>query len=207
MAELIMGYEQAELEELDQDKLDSLLLGAVEMGDLDLVKKLHENFANIHTQWNSPLKQAVLEGHDDIARWLLDEGVDVDRDSVRYAAERGNLELVKDFCDKDPDSITDWYLASATAKAGQVEILRFLHEKGVPLRGEDDFTVGCAAEGGDLATLKFYVEELGANVKARDGRAFTEAVKNGHTEAADYIIERQGGKLTKHDRASIHWAR
>lgn len=202
----IMGYDLAELEELSQEDLDRLLVTACKQGDLDNVRILYDNFANIHARHNSPLHQAVLEGHDDIARWLVEQGVDIDRDSMRYAAERGNLGLVKFFHETDADSASDWFLKNATAKAGQVEVLRYLHEQGVDLRGDDDFVIGCAAEGGSLETLKFYIEELGADIKARDERAFYEAVHNGHRDVVDYIIELNGGKLSKRMTESVHWA-
>lgn len=69
---------------------------AAEEGRLPVVKYLVEHGADIHAHNDTALIQASHNGHTDIVRYLLENGAFIhDEDDLKYAIEKGNVEIIK----------------------------------------------------------------------------------------------------------------
>ncbi|MCK9596372.1 ankyrin repeat domain-containing protein [Candidatus Pacearchaeota archaeon] len=84
---------------LKEDRnLDLELMDAAKKGDLDKVKNLIEQGADIHAERDHALRIAAKRGYFDIVKYLVEHGADihaVNDCTLRLAVENGDLDMVK----------------------------------------------------------------------------------------------------------------
>ncbi|XP_053461707.1 2-5A-dependent ribonuclease isoform X2 [Nycticebus coucang] len=172
-----------------------LLIKAVRKGDVKLVQQLLERGADVNFQeeeggW-TPLHNAVQINREDIVDLLLGHGADPclrkNNGATPFiiAAIVGNVKLLELFLSKGADvDECDFHGFTAfmeAAEYGMVEALRFLHGSGaeVNLRRKtkkDQERLGKggatalmdAAEQGHVDIVRILLDEMGADVNARD---------------------------------------
>ena len=137
--------------------LNSELLGAIRNGDLEMVKRLLEQGADINKATNSagdtPLYVASEMGHVDVVTILLERGADINKatNSAGY---------------------TPLYVAS---EAGYEEVVKILLEKGADINKADidgQTPLMIAVSYGDLEVVEVLLE-YGANLNVRTDEGYT----------------------------------
>ncbi|XP_008144268.3 2-5A-dependent ribonuclease [Eptesicus fuscus] len=172
-----------------------LLIKAVKEDDMELVKQLLEGGADVNFQeeeWGwSPLHNAVQMNNEDMVDLLLRYGANPclrKRNGTTpfiVAGIVGNVRLLKLFLSKGADiNERDLHGFTAFMEAavyGKVEALRFLYENGAEvnlgrktMEDQERLKKGGAtalmdaAKNGRVDVLRILLEEMGADVKARD---------------------------------------
>ena len=89
----------------EQNKIVKLMRNAIKNGDLDLVKELlmnNDGLLEVNTVFGSWLHIAASYGKIDIANYLIDCGIDVNRNGdisggnpIRSAAENGQIDMIE----------------------------------------------------------------------------------------------------------------
>lgn len=193
------------------------LIQAVIKEDIELVQELLERGADVNFQdedggW-TPLHNAVQSGRKDIVDLLLLSGADPCRRKKNGATPfiiaglEGNVELLQLLLSKganvnesDENGFTAFMEA---ASYGKVDALRFLYEKGAKvnlgrktkedqerLRKGGATALMDAAQNGHLEVVKVLLDEMGADIKARDnmGRnALIRAFRNSDNSKVEII--------------------
>lgn len=141
---------QSDLETADmvneQSKIVKTMRNAIKNGNLDVVKELLENndgLLKANTVFGSWLHIAASYGRIDIASYLIDCGIDVNRDGdisggnpIRSAAENGQIEMVELYTNHG--TIFDVSEAAknplfGAISGGHYSVVRFLVEHGIDI--------------------------------------------------------------------------
>ena len=213
---------------------DNLILNRViEHGHLHIVEFLHET--GVDLAYDSPLSllMAARFGHLDIVKYLhhhVDEFNDPD--IVESALEEtDHLEVIEYLSEHitDPSIYTKALWNAVTT--GNVDLVRFLHERGADITAADNFALFTAAYAGHIKTIE-YLCEHGAKLDlyyddalqraALSGRLdiikllhdpdspyndaiFVNAAYIGRLDIVQYLHE-QGADITAHEQAAFYYA-
>ena len=101
--------------------------------DLDVIKELIDEGANIHSKNNYALQWASERGHLDVVKFLIEKGANIHVDnnfSLRSASCHGHLDVVKFLVEKGANihAYNDCALSFAI-QSNHLEIVKFLKEK------------------------------------------------------------------------------
>ena len=194
---------------------DGLFFGAIRQGFLDLVKYVFEKRVSKDAKVLG-LRGASEEGHLEIVKWLVDNGVTgldaalivaadkgylqilkylvtrganvhaKDDQALGYASRNGNLEIVKVLVELGADVDAFKGYALRMAANGHLAVVKYLVENGADIHMMGDEALITAAYNRKLAVLKYLVRQ-GANPHAKNDTALALADKNGHTEISEYL--------------------
>jgi uncharacterized protein len=160
------------------------------VGDTAIVRLLIKFKADVNQQTknknpSSSLHACTQEGHLDVVKILVENGVDVNRlgianqSAIRVATRNGHLEIIKylivhgaNFDDKSADDRAT-PLESAAGK-GHLEIVKFLVEKGANVNHQDkelDTPIGEAANKGFVEVVKYLLSK-GANPLLKNDKGY-----------------------------------
>ncbi|MCJ7476145.1 MAG: ankyrin repeat domain-containing protein, partial [Wolbachia endosymbiont of Homalodisca vitripennis] len=146
--------------------------------------------AKDNTFSRTPLHDAVIKGHLEIVKYLIEKGTDVDiRDgwnnsSLQHAASNSHLDIVKylvekgaDLMDKNNTGNTLLHFATGNPnnREGRLEVVKYLIEKGADLNARNDYgdtPLHYAIRAGYLDIAKYLVEK-GADVNAKNSNGNT----------------------------------
>ena len=202
---------------------------AAEKGNLDVLKLLHSNGANIDQvtigDMNSIMSASQGTGSCETVRWLVGQGVDVnhsDKDgftAVHYAAEKDNLDVLKllhnsgaNIHQVNRNGIIS--LMSASLGTGSCDTVRWLLEQGVDVNhsNKDGFTaVHYAAEKGNLDVLKL-LHSKRANITQVSSEGINAimsvSLSNGDCVTAKWLIDHglEKSQCTNNGVTAIHFA-
>jgi hypothetical protein len=115
-------------------KTDKYILKNKRRINLETIKKLVEQGANIHVGGELPLYWAVEKGHLDIVKYIIDKGADMHKHKnslMCWAASRGNLDLVKYFIEQGADIYTKKTINSPlywATKNNELEVVNYLNK-------------------------------------------------------------------------------
>jgi ankyrin repeat protein len=90
----------------DHDLLDQQLITASMHGDLNLIKELISQGADIHAGNDYALRYASSRGYLEVVKYLIGKGADIhadDDDALKSASYYGHLEVVKYLISKGAD--------------------------------------------------------------------------------------------------------
>ena len=137
------------------------LFEASRIGDLNAVKSLIEQGADVHAYNDAALRSAALCGHLPVVKFLVSEGADVHVDNdiaLRWAACRGYLPVVKFLVSKGADvhANNDGALRWAS-NHGHLPVVKFLVSKGANVRANGDVALRLADCWGHLSIVKFLI--------------------------------------------------
>ena len=114
-----------------QDNLNKQLIEATEKGDLELIKYLVEQGADIHAKNDCALRLASYSGNIEIVKYLVEQGAEIhakNNNALRWASENNHLNVVKYFlfdCQMEIKQETkDWLL-----KNNQHQILELIEKR------------------------------------------------------------------------------
>ena len=94
------------MDKQEKKNLNQKLIEAAKSGNLEVVKYLVENGADIHAEKDYALRLAAYNGHLDVVKYLVEKGVNIHADgdySLKLATVNGNLEVVKYLVEKGAD--------------------------------------------------------------------------------------------------------
>jgi len=141
-------------------KAHSVILGERREINLDVIKELVNEGANVHVDYDEALRWASLKGHLEVVKYLVSEGANV-------------------------HVCNDWALRCAVYN-GYFEIVQYLVSVGVNVHADNDDALRLASENGHLEIVKFLVN-VGANVHADNDDALRLASENGHLEIVKFF--------------------
>jgi ankyrin repeat protein len=131
--------------------LNEELFEAVKKGDMEEVRELLENGADVNAKsidGSTPLHYAAHHGHVDVARLLIENGADVNAKSndgstpLHDAAHHGQVDaarlLIENGADVNAKSNYDSTPLHWAAWGGHVDFVRLLIEKGADVNAEDN---------------------------------------------------------------------
>lgn len=197
------------------DKGDDILLFAVSSGDLDCVKILVENGADIAFEKNTEtgstgpaLILASLGGHLPAVRYLAQSGADLDiqnsfgETALMIAASKGHYDIV-DFLIQAGADINKQKNAGTTAVkfaagSGNTEILEALIKAGADVNlgdNDDDTPLGEAVFQGQLKAAEVLIR-AGANVNAKnkEGKTILDFAKEKGYKEIESLLKSAGAK-------------
>jgi ankyrin repeat protein len=146
-----------------EEELQSVLVQASFEGNLEKVKELVCQGADIHRIDDEPLRKASSRGHLEVVRYLLEHGAD--------PHAKGN-ESLQEACE-----------------GGYLEIMKLLVEYGADPHANNEYVLWWASWNGYFEIVKFLVEEGKADIHCRKSVAFYWAVYFGHLEIVKYLLK------------------
>ena len=162
--------------------------------DTHVVPKLNGNdvkfFYDVNSESRAAIKRSGVQLHNafkigdfdtkSTLSWALEKCAEEKERFCEHMAEKGNVELLKFSHEKGCP--WDEYTCETAALNGHLECLKYVHEQGCPWDGE---TCARAAQNGHLECLK-YAHENGC---PWDERTCRSAAKYGHLECLEYARE------------------
>jgi ankyrin repeat protein len=122
-----------------QEQLNEELIKTIQNGDLDKIKNLVEQGADIHVKDDYALRLSAANGHLYIVKYLVEQGADIHADNdcaLRYSANNGRLEVVK-----------------------------YLVEQGADIHADNDCALKWSAKYGHLETVKYFIIDCNITIK------------------------------------------
>jgi hypothetical protein len=148
-------------------KVNKVILGERKEIDLEVIKSLIEEGADIHADGDHALKFAAEYGHIEVVKYLVEQGADVHADNnhaLRCSAKNGHLNIVEFLVEKGANiHIDNDYVLRHSAKNGNLELVKFLIEKGANIHICDDYAIRWAGISGHSKVVKYLVEQ-GADI-------------------------------------------
>jgi hypothetical protein len=120
-------------------KADKLILGERRETNLEIIKSLVEEGADIHADSDYALRLAAVNGHLDIVKFLVEQGANIHA--------YNNYALI-------------W-----TANNGHLEVVKYLVEQGADIHADDDRALIWTANNGHLEVVKYLVEKFKIDIE------------------------------------------
>jgi putative sugar O-methyltransferase len=154
--------------------LNRAISDAAGRGDLDAVRGLHRQGADLQADNNEPLCRACQNGHLDVVRYLHGYGLKV-IEFIRYL--RGNrVEL----------NARDGEPLCRACEGGHLEVVRYLRGNGVELNARDGESLCRACQGGHLEVVR-YLHANGLKLNVRENEPMLRACGRGHLDIVIYL--------------------
>ena len=170
------------------------LFEACDSGNLENVKLLLENGANIHADNDRALMLASENGYLDIVKFLLKHGANIhaqEDSAIFLAIENEKYDIVK-FLVKNGVNV-DRFLILKSISRNQLNLLKFFVKHGADIHFDNDYPFITASIYGYLNIMKYLLEK-GSNINAIDmdynKTALNYAIDEGHFEIVKFLIEK-----------------
>lgn len=180
----------------DQKTLDSVFDAAVSGRHMEITKLLLKKGADIINQGETLVRITAVNGHLEMIKFLLENGADPigkgfwKNQAIDAAAVFRHADVVKLLFQygaslsehKGNDAIVRF------AEHGNLEMVKFLMEKGFNPRMDNDSALQNAAKQGHLQVVKFLLEQ-GADIEVCDDDVIQTVIDNGHVEMLKFLLE------------------
>jgi putative sugar O-methyltransferase len=169
--------------------LDRAICDAAGRGDLDAIRGLQQQGADLQADNNEPLCQACQRGHLDVLRYLRRNGVNLNarnNEPLCRACQNGHLDIVR-------------YLHGNGVKL--IDLVRRLRGTRVELNARDDEPLCLACENGHLDVVR-YLHKNGIKLNVRDNEPLLRACGGGHLQIVLYL-QHNGVSLTAPDNEPL----
>ena len=157
---------------------------------------------------NYKVRNKALQDLELINESVYTDFIDVhteNNDALRWAAEKGDIDMVKFLVEKGADiNANDGLALFLAANIGNYDMVKYLVEKGADIHACNDSALCCAAENGSLDVLKFLVEK-GADINA-NGSVLAWAVYSKNLDMIEYLVE-QGADISANNYQVLEWAK
>ena len=100
--------------------------------------------------------------------------------------------------------IDEKYVLKKACKYGNLEVLKYLHSRGVDIRSHYSDALKLASQYGHLEVV-IYLVENGCKIRARNDYAVRSASARGHLDVVIYLVER-GANIRANNDYAIKWA-
>ena len=144
----------------EQKYLDNQLIEAIKYKNLELVKSIVAQGANIHVN-DFGLIWTAFNGDIKVMKYLVEQGADIHENNdqeLRNASFYGHLEVVK-----------------------------YLVEHGADIHAQNNSALTSAISNGHVEVVKYLVEQ-GADIDAKNNSALKVALDNNHLEIIKYLL-------------------
>ncbi len=172
--------------------LNSQFIDACKQSDLEAIRTMHQNGADITAQDNNALIEAAAKGHLDVVQYLHQNGADITAQKNRaliYAAQNGYPDVVRYLHQHGADITAQDNMALMwAAQCGHLEIIQYLHQHGADITARDNTALMWAATNGPVGFFQ-YLHENGADITAQGKYALIYAAKNGHLDIVQYLCQ------------------
>jgi ankyrin repeat protein len=157
------------------------LRNAAEYGNLEKVKQLIKDGADIHSGNEYALRWAAEGGHSEIVRLLIENGANISR--AKETAVKYNLDKVIRFLEQEEEKLKEETIninvqLRKEAHKGNLEKVKQLIEDGADISFESHAALRFAAQEGHINIVQFLIE-----------RALRYAIANNHPKVARLLIE------------------
>ena len=177
---------------LAENIIPNAVMVASKNGNLNTLKYLVENKADIHIKNNYCVRRASRNGHIDAVKYLVKHKADIHMKNnycVRWASKNGHLEVVKYLVKHKADiHIKNNYCVRWASKNGHLEVVKYLVKHKADVHADDNYCVKWASENGHLEVVKYLVENK-VDIHANDNQCVRWASENGHLEVVKYLVE------------------
>ena len=152
------------------DEKNDALLKATMDGNLEVVKWLVENGADIHVDNDKPLDNAINYARDlDIVKYLVEKGADIhaqDDQALKSAFFEFDLEIVKYLVEQQGArvNVLNEHLGEAVVN-GELDLIKYLVAHGADIHAEDERLLMVAAEFGELEIVRFLIGRGARKIK------------------------------------------
>jgi len=154
---------------------------AASKGDLDIFKIIFDNKAKTNQFYLiQPLEIAVENSHDNIVKYMLDQGVPASDKAVIYAVENGDLPIVKLLIQHKGNPIL---ALDEAVTNNNLDIVKYLVENG---REISYYHVTKAVQNGNLPMVQYLVEHKGPIYP----QALIAAISAGRIDIVKYLVEK-----------------
>ena len=150
---------ESRLWENEFEKENSALKSASEHGNLEVVKYLVEQGADIHEEDDMVLQLASENGHRKVVEYLIEKGANIHANN-------------------------DWALMVAS-RDGHLDVVEYLVESGADIHAREDEALEWASENGHLDVVEYLVEQ---GVDADNAEALKAAYQWDHLEVVKHLI-------------------
>lgn len=172
---------------------NSLLRIAAFKGEISLVVyALNEPKTKIDVYNGSPLITAAEGGYDDIIKYLINNGANINSNFLNWICGYGSLNIVKFVIEKKIDiTLDDNYNIRIAANSGRFDIVEQLIKAGAGIHSKNDEILSHASRHGNMKMIKYLLDN-GADINRIGGginKPLTDAIKGGKKEIVKYLIQ------------------
>lgn len=142
------------------------LIIAARTGNLEKLKDLVSNGANIYAESNNAWSGAASNGHLEVIKYLISQGYDIHIDNdnaIKTAAHDGHLDIVKYIIEKGVSDKIKKNLLLLAAYKGHIKIIKYLVEIGVDIRSNNNNALWTSGFHDRPEIIKYLLIE-GANI-------------------------------------------
>lgn len=151
-------------------------LTACHEGNIEEIKLMIENKANVNGDCDSPIMWACEDGHINVVKILLENKASANGNGdypLPCAASQGHVKIVEMLLDYGADIHANRSDALTEAcHKGRTEVVKLLLERKADINADDGFALTRAATRNRLETVKFLIENK-ADVNASQSQALT----------------------------------
>jgi len=181
-------------------KTDVFLLGERRWIDLQVIRELVDQGANIHVENDYALTWAAKNGYLDIVKYLVSKGADVNCSAILHAARQGHLSIVTYLIECGVTSALKakalgWVNSGSISPQMKLQMVKYLVEQGADIHLEAEWALRDAAADGLLHIVK-YLHSCGADLHANQEGALENAIFHNHLDVVKYLIE-QGAVVSQ----------
>lgn len=160
------------------------------INDINTIKYLVENGADIHTCDDYALLLSSEYGYLEVVKYLIELGANIhalNEQALHLSAQYGYLKVVKYLLNQGADihALVDHALRAA-ANYGHLEVVKYLVENGADIHAMNDEALRLSSANGHLDVVK-YLYENGANIHDRDDEALRLSSEYCHLEVVEYL--------------------
>jgi len=161
---------------------------------------------NLRYDNNYALRVASENGHIDVVRYLIENGVTITHKCIalRHASKGGHKDIVRYLVENGANIHSSSSLKYAS-EGGHTDVVQYLFERGANIHADNNYALRFASKNGRSDVVKFLIEK-GANIHADGDYALRVAGEGGYTDAVQYLLE-SGAKIHAGDYFALRIAR
>ena len=167
-------------------------------GDLEVVKNLVSQGADVEADGNIALGVASSNGNLAVVKYLVSQGADVNGNSpLRKASENGHLAVVKYLVTKGANIRfnSDAALRFASLN-GHLAVVKYLASEGANVQAGNNWSIRWASKNGHLKVVKWFVDQCHINPHIDDDILVRTASDNNHFDIVKYLVIYHGAPTT-----------